>query len=92
VTQQIIRGSRDSKRERLEKIEEMIGNIIKESQMYLSEDQLRRGLGSQVRKSDFNRVLKNLENNKKIIYRKDSIVWSFDDNSSRQIGESTVQR
>ena len=92
MTQQIVRGSRDSKRERLEKIEEMIGNIIKESQMYLSEDQLRRGLGNQVRKSDFTTVLKNLENNKKIIYHKGSIVWAFNDSSSGQIGGSTVQR
>ena len=76
---------------KLEQVEKMIGDIIRESQMFLSEDQLRRGLGSQVRKSDFNRVLRNLENSKKITYNKDSIVWAHEDNN-RLRGESTIRR
>jgi hypothetical protein len=84
--QKVMRRSGNSK---LEQAEKMIGDIIRESQMFLSEDQLRRGLGSQVRKSDFNRVLRNLENSKKITYNKDSIVWIAEDNN-KQTGQSTT--
>lgn len=74
MAQDIVKDSRGSKTERLAHMEKMIENIIKESQMYLSEDQLRRGLGSQIRKSDLSKILRRLENNKKIIYKKGSIV------------------
>lgn len=84
--QHFMRRSGDS---RIEQVEKMIGDIIRESEMFLSEDQLRRGLGSQVRKSDFNRVLRNLENSKKITYNKDSIVWISEDNNGKT-GQSTT--
>jgi hypothetical protein len=84
--QKVMRRSGNSKPGQVEK---MIGDIIRESQMFLSKDQLRRGLGSQVRKSDFNRVLRNLENSKKITYDKDSIVWIAEDNN-KQTGQSTT--
>jgi hypothetical protein len=83
--QKVMRRSGTSK---LEQVEKMIGNIIRESQMFLSKDQLRRGLGSQVRKSDFNKVLRNLENSKKITYSKGSIIWISEDNNN-QTGQST---
>lgn len=74
MAQAVVRHSRGSKRERLEHIEKMIANIVKESEMYLSEDQLRRGLGSQIRKSDLSKVLRRLENDKKIFYKQGYIV------------------
>jgi transposase len=63
------------------RIEKKIENILKEYQMYLSEDQLRRGLGNQIRKSDLKRILNDLEDSNKITYKKGSIVWTFADNS-----------
>lgn len=61
-------------------IEKKIENILKEYEMSLSEDQLWRGLGvNRMRKSDLKRILRNLEENNKIIYRKGSIVWAMED-------------
>ena len=88
MSKQKQKDMRRSGNSKLEQVEKMIGNIIRESQMFLSKDQLRRGLGSQVRKSDFNRVLRNLENSKKITYNKGSIIWISDDNN-KQTGQST---
>ena len=61
-------------------IEKKIESILKEYEMSLSEDQLWRGLGvNRIRKSDLKRILRNLEVNNKIIYRKGSIVWTIED-------------
>lgn len=61
-------------------IEKKIESILKEYEMSLSEDQLWRGLGvNRIRKSDLKRILRNLEVNNKIIYRKGSIVWAIED-------------
>jgi hypothetical protein len=61
-------------------IEKKIESILKEYEMSLSEDQLWRGLGvNRIRKSDLKRILRNLEDNNKIIYRKGSIVWAIED-------------
>jgi hypothetical protein len=63
-------------------IEKKIESILKEYEMSLSEDQLWRGLGvNRIRKSDLKRILRNLEDNNKIIYRKGSIVWAIEDRS-----------
>lgn len=61
-------------------IEKKIESILKEYEMSLSEDQLWRGLGvNRIRKSDLKKILRNLEDNNKIIYRKGSIVWAIED-------------
>jgi hypothetical protein len=61
-------------------IEKKIESILKEYEMSLSEDQLWRGLGgNRIRKSDFKRILRNLEDNNKIIYHKGSIIWAIED-------------
>lgn len=64
----------------MDRIEKKIESILKEYEMSLSEDQLWRGLGAnRIRKSDLKRILRNLEDNNKIIYRKGSIVWAIED-------------
>jgi hypothetical protein len=75
VTQASAPRFESSKRERLAEIEKMIVNVMKESKLCLSEDQLRRGLGTKIRKTDFDRVLKNLKNNKKMIFHRGSIFY-----------------
>ncbi len=65
-------------------IKKKIESILKEYEMSLSEDQLWRGLGvNRIRKSDLKRILRNLEDNNKIIYRKGSIVWAIEDHKYR---------
>jgi hypothetical protein len=76
MTKHIIKRSRNSEAETINNsIEKKIENILREYQMNLSVDQLSNGLGSQISKSDLKRILKNLNDDHKIIYHKGTIVW-----------------
>jgi hypothetical protein len=73
----------------------LVEKTIKESDIYLSEKQLRERLPRRIREIELRKILNKLEKSNKIMYDKDdTIIWTFADNDQirKTLKESVIFR